>query len=316
MNFRTEIALSEERSQINYESHLLLIGSCFSEHIFEKLDYHRFKTVKNPFGILYNPKAIETFFTNVLNQKNYTEKDLFFLNERWHCFDTHSDLSSSKQEKLLNNLNNAVKDTFELLQKSSHIFITLGSAWAYRHIASDTIVGNCHKVPNKKFLKELMSVEEVSDSCLAINTLLKAFNPSLTIVYNLSPIRHLRDGFVDNARSKAHLLAGIHNQVDKYKDILYFPSYEILMDDLRDYRFYADDLLHPNKMAISYIWEQFKQVWIHKSSYSLMKKVHAIQKKIAHKPFHPKSVEYQNFIAKLEKEIGDIEKGNDIHFSQ
>ena len=308
MKFRTEINLTEERNQFNYESSILLVGSCFSENIYKILDDHKFKALKNPFGILYNPTAIETFFRNVINQKEYTKEDIFCQNERWHCFDAHSDLSAVDPEILIKRLNEAVENTYKHLRTSSHVFITLGSAWVYRYIASDTIVGNCHKVPNKKFLKELLSIEEISDHLLSINTLLKDINPTINIVYNVSPIRHLKDGFVDNAVSKAHLIAGIHDQVDKYKRVHYFPSYEIMMDDLRDYRFYTEDLLHPNSMAINYIWEQFKQVWIEKSSFPLMKKVMTIRKKLGHKPFNPSSQQHQDFLEQLSLEIGDLER--------
>ena len=159
MNFRTNIQLKPEHHQIDYGSKLLLIGSCFSENISKKLGYYKFQIKSNPFGILFNPVAIETFITNAINKTAYTEKDVFQLNERWHCFEAHSDLSANSKTTLLENLNSATEQANTQLINASHIIITLGTAWVYRFIETDTIVGNCHKIPQKKFLKELLSVK-------------------------------------------------------------------------------------------------------------------------------------------------------------
>ncbi|MBG7630366.1 MAG: GSCFA domain-containing protein, partial [Bacteroidetes bacterium] len=258
MNFRTNIQLKAERNQIDYSSTLLLIGSCFSENISKKLAYHKFQTHSNPFGILFNPIAIENFITNAINKTAYTERDIFQLNERWHCFDAHSDLSATDKNELINNLNEAITNTNQHLSESSHIIITLGTAWMYRFIETDTIVGNCHKVPQKKFLKELLTIEDIVASLENICTLIKDLNPSANILFTVSPVRHLKDGFVENAQSKAHLISAIHQVINEKNQLFYFPSYEIMMDDLRDYRFYASDMVHPNQTAIDYIWEQFK----------------------------------------------------------
>ena len=264
MNFRTNIQLQEARNQIDYHSKLLLIGSCFSENIQQKLTYFKFQSTSNPFGILFNPKAIETLITNTINLKIYTEEDVFLLNERWHCFDAHSDLSASKKEDLISKLNTVIAKTHQQLLTSTHVIITLGTAWTYRFIETNSIVGNCHKVPQKKFLKELLSVKEVVESLEAIQTLIKSINPASNIIFTVSPVRHIKDGFVENMQSKAHLITAIHNLIEKSdtSKIHYFPSYEIMMDDLRDYRFYANDMLHPNETAVHYIWEQFQHVWI------------------------------------------------------
>ncbi len=308
MNFRTQILLQKERNQIDYNSKLLMIGSCFSEHIFYKLNYFKFNTTSNPFGILFNPVAIEKLITNAINQKKYTEKDVFLLNERWHCFDAHSDLSSPDKYELLNNLNITIEATSKKLKEASHIIITLGTSWVYRFIETDSIVGNCHKVPQKKFLKELLSVKKVIISLENITTLIKAINPKVTIIFTVSPVRHLKDGFAENSQSKAHLLAAIHQLVDKRNNLLYFPSYEILIDDLRDYRFYNSDMIHPNETAINYIWEQFKNVWISDSTISVMKEIETIQKGLAHKPFNPSSVQHQEFLSALKTKILAIQK--------
>ena len=305
MNFRTNIQLQEARNQIDYHSKLLLIGSCFSENIQQKLTYFKFQSTSNPFGILFNPKAIETLITNTINLKIYTEEDVFLLNERWHCFDAHSDLSASKKEDLISKLNTVIAKTHQQLLTSTHVIITLGTAWTYRFIETNSIVGNCHKVPQKKFLKELLRVKEVVESLEAIQTLIKSINPTSNIIFTVSPVRHIKDGFVENMQSKAHLITAIHNLIEKSdtSKIHYFPSYEIMMDDLRDYRFYANDMLHPNETAVHYIWEQFQHVWISKKTQPILKEVDTIQKGLAHRPFNVQSEQHQLFLQSLQQKI-------------
>jgi len=270
VNFRTNIQLQKEENQIDYASKLLLIGSCFSENISKKLAYFKFDAASNPFGILFNPKAIETLFLNSLNEKIYTEKDVFLLNERWHCFDAHSDLSAADKNELLHNLNLAVKSTNKRLKEATHIIITLGTSFTYRFIETNAIVGNCHKVPQKKFAKELLSIDEISASLKTICDRISAINPKATVIFTVSPVRHIKDGFVENSLSKAHLTSAIHKSLGEV-DGKYFPSYEIMMDDLRDYRFYNSDMIHPNETAIDYIWEHFKHVWIQENTFYIIK---------------------------------------------
>ena len=307
MDFRTNIQLQKESNQIDYNSSLVLIGSCFSENISKKLNYFKFNTYSNPFGILFNPKAIETLITNAINLKEYTEKDIFNLNERWHCFDTHSDLSNSTKIELLSNLNTAIKSTNKQLETASHIIITLGTAWTYRFIETDSFVGNCHKVPQKKFLKELLSVKKIIASLENLITLIKSVNPKVNIIFTVSPVRHLKDGFVENMQSKGQLLTAIHQIIDKREQLYYFPSYEIMMDDLRDYRFYNSDMVHPNETAVNYIWEQFKNVWIDENAASIMKEIDSIQKGLAHKPFNPNSEQHQQFLITLQEKINILQ---------
>ena len=302
MQLQTQIPVKKQpHNQIDYNSKLVLIGSCFSENIGNKFSYYKFQSAQNPFGILFHPKAIETLVINAINQKKYTEKDVFFHNERWHSFEAHSSLSSDNKDELLNNLNSEINSTYQQLQNASHIIITLGTSWVYREISSDKIVANCHKIPQKKFLKELLSVDEISESLDAIITLIKSINPKVKFIFTVSPVRHLKDGFVENQRSKAHLIAGIHQLLDCARsDSFYFPSYEIMMDELRDYRFYAEDMIHPNKTAINYIWKKFIEVWISESASKTMQEVETIQKGLMHRPFNPTSEAHQQFLKKLE----------------
>jgi hypothetical protein len=304
MILQTQIPLKKEAyNPISYGSKMLLLGSCFSENIGDKLAYFKFQSSQNQFGILFHPKAIETLITNAINEKEYTDKDVFFLNDRWHCFEAHSSLSSPNKLALLNTLNQQIIFTNKQLHESTHLIITLGTAWAYRFIESDTIVANCHKVPQKNFLKELLSVDEITGSLENILSLIKSINKKITITFTVSPVRHLKDGFIQNQQSKSHLLAAIHQVTDARNRIHYFPSYEIVMDELRDYRFYAEDMIHPNQTAINYIWEKFSDMWISEDSLKTMKEIETIQRGINHRPFYPKSEQHQQFLKSIKKRI-------------
>jgi len=309
MNLQTHIPLSKEtRHPIDYDSKLFLLGSCFSENIGEKLEYFKFQSEQNPSGILFHPKAIEKLVTNAINEKEFTEEDIFLLNERYHSFDVHSQLSNGSKEEMLNNLNLAIQETNRQLQEATHIIITLGTAWVYRHIESDKIVANCHKVLQKKFLKELLSVEEIAGSLESMIALIRDVNPKVNFIFTVSPVRHLKDGFVGNQRSKAHLIAAIHQVVEPRKQLFYFPSYEIVMDELRDYRFYGEDMIHPNTIAIDYIWEKFVASWISETAAGTMRQVDSIQKRLQHKPFNPDAEEHQQFLQKVSHDIQGIQQ--------
>lgn len=300
MKLQTTLSLKKEPlNTIDYSATILMLGSCFSENIGKKLTYFKFQTKVNPFGILFHPQAIETFITHSINNKKYTEEDLFFYQERWHSFDAHSCFSNPNKSVLLENLNAAIQNTHKDLREASHLVLTLGTAWVYRHVADDQIVANCHKVEQKKFLKELLSPIEIEQSLEAIIALIKSINPTITILLTISPVRHLKDGFIENTQSKSHLIAAVHNVTAPNNKVYYFPSYELMMDELRDYRFYSEDLVHPNKTAIDYIWEKFCTTWMTSDTENTMKIIDGIQRDIAHKPFFEQSEQHQQFLKKL-----------------
>lgn len=301
MKLQTQIPLEKQPlNLIDYRSNILLLGSCFVENIGDKLSYFKFQNLQNPFGILFHPKAIETLVLNAVNGKKYTEEDVFFQNEQWHCFDAHSKLSDSTKSDLLNELNEKIILTNKQLHESTHIIITLGTAWVYRFIETESMVANCHKIPQKQFLKELLSVDAIVKSLEAVVNVIKSVNPKSSIIFTVSPVRHIKDGFVENTQSKAHLVAAIHQLLSIQSQLYYFPSYEIMMDELRDYRFYGEDMIHPNATAISYIWERFKDVWISIDAFKTMEEVDTIQKGRLHKPFNSNSEAHQEFLKKLE----------------
>ena len=304
MNFTTPIPIPKSPNPIDYHSKIISLGSCFAENMGEKFGYFKFQNSVNPFGIIFNPVSIEKLVERVVKNQNFTEKDIFFHNERWHCFEVHSDLSNSNPQELLQKLNSILKETNHQITEATHIIITYGTSWVYRNIASNGIVANCHKVPQKQFKKEILSIETIEKSIQNTIDLIKKLNPNLHFIFTISPVRHIKDGFVENQRSKAHLISAIHKILNHKSQILnYFPSYEIMMDELRDYRFYAQDMLHPNQVAIDYIWEKFKESSINENVFATMDEVESIQRALAHKPFNLHSESHQKFILKLKNKM-------------
>lgn len=310
MKLQTIIPLRAEQNQMDYNSQLLLLGSCFSEHMGYKLEYFKFQLLQNPFGIFFHPLAIEKLISKAIKKDTYTEEDVFYLNERWHCFDAHSDLSNTSKENLIENLNVAIRNTHQQIKKVTHVVITLGTAWAYRYTETDSIVANCHKVPQAAFKKELLSVDQIVKSLEHIIQSIQTINKNAQFIFTVSPVRHLKDGFVENQRSKAHLISAIHKliEVPSLGSRKLFPSYEIMMDELRDYRFYESDMIHPNKLAIDYIWERFKKVWIDETAYSTIDKVEEVQRGLRHRPFNSSSEQHQLFLKSLNKKISYLKE--------
>ena len=312
MQFSTKIPILQSNFKIDYNAKIVSLGSCFAVNMAEKFDYVKFENTCNPFGILFHPLAIEKLIDFAVSRKQFTEKDVFFHNERWHCFDVHSDLSNSSKDELIANLNAIVVSTKLQLQSASHIIITYGTSWVYRNLESNTIVANCHKVPQAAFSKEILSVETIEKSIQNSLDLIQKINPKVNFIFTVSPVRHLKDGFVENQLSKAHLITAIHqilqSAICNLQSAIYFPSYEIMMDELRDYRFYAEDMIHPNQIAIDYIWQRFSETFISEESHSIMKEVETIQKGLAHRPFNSNSESHQQFLSKLQDKMVELQK--------
>ena len=308
MQFTTKIPISKFQNPITYNSKIMTLGSCFAENISDKFQYYKFQITTNPFGILFHPLAIEKLIDFAVSEKQFAEKDIFFHNERWHCFDAHSDVSNSNKEDLIANLNEIVTSLQLQLQTASHIIITYGTSWVYRNIATQEIVANCHKVPQVAFSKEILSVENIKKSMQNTLDLIQKINPKVNFIFTVSPVRHLKDGFVENQLSKAHLISALQSSNFQLPTSNYFASYEILMDELRDYRFYAEDMIHPNSVAIDYIWQRFSETAISEESHSIMKEVETIQKGLAHRPFNSNSESHQQFLSKLHDKMVKLQK--------
>jgi len=316
MQFRTQIPLSKSNNPIDYNSKMLSFGSCFAENMAEKFDYFKFQNETNPFGIIFNPVSIEKVIERTILEKEFTEKDVFFHNERWHSFEVHSDLSNSDRQELLETLNKAISETHKQLKEATHIIITYGTSWVYRNLERDEIVANCHKVPQKQFSKELLSVDVIQKSIQNTIDLIQTLNPNINFIFTISPVRHIKDGFAENQLSKSHLFTGLHSIFNfRLSTLNYFPSYEIMMDELRDYRFYTEDMLHPNQVAIDFIWQKFTENYMTPESISMMNEVSEIQKSLRHRSFNPESEQHQKFLAKLQQKINFLgEKFPQIKF--
>lgn len=306
MKFRTEIPILKSNNPIDYNSKVVSLGSCFAVNMSEKLDYFRFRNYCNPFGILFHPLAIEKAIGFALQEKQFTEEDIFFYNEQWHSFDVHSDLNATKPEELLKNLNQTTSETRNQLTDATHVLITLGTAWAYRKTEDDKLVANCHKVPQKQFKKELLPVAVIQESLERMIGGILQLNPKVQFVFTVSPVRHSKDGFVENQWSKANLITAVHQVISETPNAVYFPGYEIMMDELRDYRFYAEDMLHPNGIAIDYIWQRFTETWIAETVWPVMKEVDSIQKGLAHRSFNPDSEQHLRFMENLKIKIAKL----------
>jgi hypothetical protein len=315
MNFTTKINISNNPNPIDYNSKIVSLGSCFAENMGEKFDYFKFQSTTNPFGIIFNPVSIEKIIRRAVGQDFFTKNDIFFHNEHWHCFEVHSDLSNSSPEELLGNLNRILKETKKQLEEATHVIITYGTSWVYRDIEKDVVVANCHKVPQKQFIKELLTVETIKTSVENTLRLIQSVNPNCNFIFTVSPVRHIKDGFVENQWSKANLITAIHDKLRSANckllpiaigTAIYFPSYEIMMDELRDYRFYAEDMLHPSQMAVDYIWQRFKETTISETAYATLDAVESVQKGLQHRPFNPHSVSHKKFELNLQAKIATL----------
>lgn len=311
MNFQTQIPIQKSDFPIDYNSKLLSLGSCFAENMAEKFEYFKFENVVNPFGIIFNPVSLEKVLVRSIRKMYFTEKDIFYHNDLWHCYEVHSELSNPNKEEFLKKLNEIIDSTNRHIASSTHCLITLGTSWVYRHIETNEIVANCHKVPQKQFVKELLSIEKIEDSLQIIIAEIQAENPNCKFIFTVSPVRHIKDGFVENNVSKAHLISAINillNTKNCKLSTKYFPSYEIMMDELRDYRFYGEDMLHPNQTAIDYIWIKFFENYVDEKEFGTMQQVCDIQKALHHRPFNPNSESHLKFLENLNQKINTLVK--------
>ena len=305
MKWRTEVAVPSGENPITYSSRMLLMGSCFATHLSEKFTYYQFPHLGNPFGVLFHPVPMENLVLRALEKRLFTPEDLFETAGRWRCLEAHSDLSGASPEEALQKLNQALSALKEALANATHTLLTLGTAYAFRYLPSDELVANCHKLPASKFARELSTPGEIQDSLSRTLGLLRSFRKDMTCLLTVSPVRHLRDGLVENQRSKAHLITAVQALVEKGK-AEYFPSYELFMDDLRDYRFYEPDLVHPSRAGVDYVWECFEQAWIHAEARPVMKEVASVRKGLGHRSLHGTSQEFETFRASLQARIGRL----------
>lgn len=296
--FRTEIKTPDYPFSIHHGSRVSLIGSCFTEHIGARLIEHKIDAEINPFGILFNPFSVMNALERMLNNRPYTLEELQTSGEYAVSLDHHGRFNAHAPEDTLNAINKAMLIGAEHMRQSQVVFITLGSAWVYVHKQSGHIVANCHKLLSTQFDKRLLTQQEVHLILRHIPDFLASKGIKANIVFTISPVRHWKDGAIENQRSKAQLISAVHQVVDAYDQCYYFPAYEFMMDDLRDYRFYANDMLHPNPQAIDYIWEHFQNAFFDDETRIICQELKAVVQAASHRPVDPESNAFQRFVRK------------------
>ncbi len=280
---------------VTYTDNILLIGSCFTEHISDRLSHHKFRVLQNPHGILFNPLSVAQSLDGYIEGKQYREDELFHLNEIWNSWDHHTRFSDTDKQAALDGINQSQAAAAAFVQKADWIIITLGSAFQYYLKENGKPVANNHRAPAQWFEKRLLPIEEIVHSL--DNTLhkLHAANPYANVLFTISPVRHIRDGVVDNNRSKARLIEAVHELCSKHAQAHYFPAYELVIDILRDYRFYDIDFVHPNYMATTYVWEHFAKACIAQDAQEVMQQVHEIMTAKAHRTRFPTTDAHRKF---------------------
>ena len=295
--FRSEVFPSLFSEKINYSDKVLFIGSCFAENIGSKLSELKFPIQVNPLGIMYNPVSVLQSLVLILEGKKFEASDLEFYNEKWISFNHHGKFSSSDQLEVLKNMNDELIKASECIKKASCLFITFGTSWVFKLKRTSKIVANCHKLPFNEFEHYSLSVQDIKDLYGPLLERIHRANEKLKIIFTVSPVRHWKNGPVQNQYSKSVLIVAVNELIKEYKFADYFPSYEIMMDDLRDYRFYAEDLFHPNQTGIDYIWGKFRDCYLTTKAIEISVKVDKIVKSSKHRVFYPKTESYKKFLA-------------------
>ena len=301
MKLKLTLEAKPSKYPIEYGDKLMLIGSCFTENIGAKFKSHLFEISENPYGILFNPVSVTNALTEIMELRKYKSDDLFQHNELWHSWNHHSRFSAVEKVEALDNINSTILSAHDFLKSANRLVITLGSAWLY-HLTNEAplgngqVVANNHKGPINWFFKSLMQPNDLLDNLQALVARLQTFNPALHITFTISPVRHLREGLIENNRSKAVLIHAVHELVNQCNQVDYFPAYEYVMDDLRDYRFYAEDLVHPNFAASGYVWDKLVDTYMDHKTQAIMKQIAELQLAMNHKPFFIGSVEHQKFL--------------------
>lgn len=306
--FRTILQVPGSPVKLTYSMPSMWIGSCFTENIGGWMSEMKFPAMVNPFGTIFNPASINQNIELLLQGKEFKNTDLGFENDLYFSFCHHTSFSSPDKDACLSSINQSFTEAAEFLGKTKFLFLTWGTAWIYLLKDTDRVVANCHKLPDRFFERKLLSVEDIAIASAAVFGELKKRNPGIQIVLTVSPVRHLKDGFVENQVSKSTLVLAAQELCRNLEGVHYFPAYEIVMDDLRDYRFYEEDMVHPNKQAVQYIMEKFGEAWIDPAAFPVMKEVEKILKAISHRPFNPNTPEHKKFLEKTLQQCLQLEK--------
>jgi lysophospholipase L1-like esterase len=312
MQFRSEIQFPYSDFRIGHGDGIVAVGSCFAGRMGQRLQDYKFRCLVNPFGIVYHPDPLIRALRAALAGDESVDEDLFEHAGKWHSFLFHSELSHAQRGFVVQTIRQRRVLLQTSLLKSKMLILTLGTAIGFRHQESGEIVGNNHKLPQKDFIQEMSKMEVVLPQMQEFLDELFAANPKIQVLLTVSPVRHLRSGMVENSASKAILRTICHELSTENEQVEYFPAFEIMMDDLRDYRFYQDDLIHPTPFAEQYIWNQFAETRITPKSREWMERVDKIKRDLAHRPFDPSSEAHQEFLKVLKAKIESLNRFVDM----
>ena len=301
MKFRTEIELAPLTEGMEHGAKVFALGSCFAENISERLAKAKFSIASNPFGVLFNPESIANAIDRLVDTRSFAVCDITAGRESYFSFDAHSSLDGKTHTEAFANLNRAVAQGSKALAEAEWVILTFGTAWVYEH--EGRVVANCHKQPASHFERRRLSVEEIVER---YSLLFEGALRDKKVILTVSPVRHIGDGLQENSVSKATLRLAVEELVAKYENALYFPSYEILIDDLRDYRYYADDLAHPSKMAVDYVWERFCEAVLTPKAQAKLPQIAQIVAAAEHRPFNPESEAHKEFCRKMLEKIENM----------
>jgi len=304
--FQTKIDIPVSEITISYDDCIMTVGSCFAENIGNKLKDVYFDTDINPFGVLYNPVSIKNSLELLLQNNPFTPKDIFENKSMWQSFAHSSRFTGLSEVECLNNINSRLISSVYFLQKTNVLMITFGTARVFREKKSGRVVSNCHKLPSTDFERCILTENEIVTDYTDLLVTLQSLCPDLNIIFSVSPIRHWKDGAHENNISKSILLMAIDELQKQHKNVHYFPAYEILLDELRDYRFYAPDMVHPSEVAVDYIWSRFSETYFTDHTLQLKKRLEQLVADRAHRPFQPNSTEYKKFLEHTEKRKAEI----------
>lgn len=306
--FQTKVEITPSEIKITYEDKILALGSCFAENMGKKMQDLYFDSEINPFGVLYNPVSIKNSLELMLEDKLFDERDLFENNGLWQSFSHSSMFSDTSVEKCLDKINSRLQTSTKFLKESNFLIITFGTAWIFEERKSGRVVSNCHKLPASAFNRRRLTTDEIVTSYSNLIDKLTNKLPNLKLIFSVSPVRHWKDGAHDNNLSKSTLLLAIEELTKRFPSVLYFPAYEIQMDELRDYRFYASDMLHPSDVAIDYIWSHFSDTYFDENTLKIKNDVERLISDLSHRPLFPDSEEFKKFKLSLDKKRSDLLK--------
>ena len=291
-----DIRISPPQKQIRYGEKIMLWGSCFTEHIGGRLAKAKFSILQNPNGILFDPLSVSRSILACMENRIYTAEDLVYLNELWQSWDYHSMYSGISSDEVLEKINDSTGTAHAFLKNADHLVVTLGSAFTYKLAGTSRQVANCHRAPGQTFNKVLLGTDEIVFAYTTLLAELRAMNPALQVIFTISPVRHIRDGVIENNRSKSRLIEAVHTIVGDNDNCCYFPAYELVIDVLRDYRFYDIDMVHPNYAATEFVFEQFVQHFIYPDDRKLMEEVRNLMNAVSHRAMHPETEAHKQFL--------------------